>query len=103
MAHAREKVRPGGERQHSQNARAGMVLLECGPEMGPSGRSLQPDVRVSVHMVQQGTFAIAGHAVAKDQVMHATTDIDGIDLHVAEMQESLADRDCRLVEQECPP
>jgi hypothetical protein len=54
-------------------------------------------------VAQQGTFAIAGHAVAKDQVMHSAADIDGIDLHIAEVQEGLADRGRRLVEQERLP
>ena len=35
--------------------------------------------------------------------MHATANIDGIDLHIAEVYDGLADRGCRLVEEERLP
>jgi hypothetical protein len=42
-------------------------------------------------MAHEVTFAVGGHAVAQDEVVHAAADIDRIDLDVAVVGEGRAD------------
>ena len=53
-------------------------------------------------MADEVALAIAGHAVAKDEIVHSATDIDRINLNETEMAERGSGTENRRIEQECP-
>jgi hypothetical protein len=79
--HGGEQMRPRVEREGHQNVRVGNVVLEGTALPGREG------ISIAVKVSHQVAFAVAGHAMTKDQVVHASTDIDRIDLHVAVVSE----------------
>jgi len=53
---------------------------------------------VAVQMAHKIALVMAGHAVAEDVVVHASANIDRIDLHVAEVSENGGDVGGGLIE-----
>ena len=64
--------------------------------MFEAGTGSGVDVRVQI------TLAVAGDAIAQDQVVHPAADIERVDLHVAEVGEGRRHVGPRRVEQERP-
>jgi len=54
----------------------------------------------AVEVALQVVLAIAGHAVAEDEVVHAAAHVDGVELHVAVVRERGSDVGERRVEPE---
>ena len=77
-------------------ARGGLVMFKCEARLG--GERLI----FAVNVAHQIAFAIICHAVAQDQVVHATADIDRIDLHETVMIKRGGDIRSGLIEKQGP-
>ena len=53
-----------------------------------------------MQMTHQVTLPVAGHAVAQDEVVHASADIDRVDLDIAVVAEGGAEAGGRGVQQQ---
>jgi hypothetical protein len=71
------------------------------PEGGSCGGG--KDIAFPVQMPHEDSHLIVFHPVAQDQIMHATTDVDRIDLDVTEMGESRSRIGNRNVPSHRPP
>ena len=54
--------------------------------------------RIAVKMPREIALAVVAHAIAQNQIVHASADIDRVDLHVPEMRESSVDAGKRGIE-----
>jgi hypothetical protein len=90
-------MRPGFEWKGDEDPGGRDMMFEGGAVFGWQG------VAVAVQVAAKAAFDVAGDAVAQDQIVHATADIDGIHLHVTKVGEGVADRGNRPVKQERPP
>ena len=81
LSHFALEMRPRFQWHCYEDIRAGQMMLE--------GRALLAIQRLIAPMqeVHEAFLAIVSDSVAQDQILHATTDVDGIDLHIAEMQQ----------------
>ncbi len=96
--HGGEKVEPGFEREGDEDVGAGNVVFESeaglarfwgvsfGFWVGLGGGGV-----VVVEVAHQVALAVIADAVAQDEIVHATADIDGVDLHVAHVSEGGGD------------
>jgi len=106
--HRGEEVGPGFEGKSDEDVGAGQVVLEG--EAGVAGfRVLSrgfwvgfSGVRggVVVEVAHEVAFAVVADAVAENEIVHATADVDGVDLHVAEVGEGGGDVGDGFVEQD---
>ena len=85
--HLPEQMWPGFERKGYEDSCAGhMVLKSAMFRLAQWRRALCP-----VEEAHQVSLAVAGHAIAQDEIVHATRDIDRVDLDVAVVRKCRAD------------
>ena len=77
-------------------ARGGLVMFKCEARLG--GERLI----FAVNVAHQIAFAIVGHAVAQDQIVHAPADIDRVDLHESVVIKRGGDIGSGLIEKQGP-
>ena len=93
--HGGEEMRPGIEREGHETVGIRNVVLESASTCRFEIRGL-----ISMDMAPEITFAIAADAYPQDQIVHATADIDRIDLNVAVVREGVCDVGDGFVEQQ---
>jgi hypothetical protein len=67
---------------------------------GASIRRKQRRCHIAMEMAHEIPFAIIADAIPQDEIMHATADVDRIDLNVAVVGESVPDVGDWFVEQQ---
>lgn len=95
LFHRGEEVRPRFEREGDERVVAGEMVLERGALRGRERR-----IGAAVEMAHEIALAVTGDAVAQDEIVHASADVDRIDLHETVMRERGGDVGRRLIEQE---
>ena len=95
--HGSEQVRPRFERESDEDVGVGQVMFE--------GEALVGGERifVAVQMPHEFAFAVARHTVAENVIVHASADVDRVNLHVPVMRENRGDVGDGLVEENGAP
>jgi len=94
VPHRSQEIWPGIERQRREDVGAGQMVLES----GALGR-WQRAGRAAMKMADEVAFAIPGHAVAEDEVVHPAADVDRVNLGETMVSECGIDTGSRCIEQ----
>jgi len=94
VPHRSQEIWPGIERQRREDVGAGQMVLES----GALGRR-QRTGRGAMKMADEVAFAIPGHAVAEDEVVHPAADVDRVNLGETMVSECGIDTGSRCIEQ----
>ncbi len=87
MAHGRQQIRPCLQRQSHEDVSVRKMMLERLPFL-----RRQPGFFRTVKEAKEIPLPVALHAVAQDEILHAATDIDGVNLDVT----VVAQRGCHV-------
>jgi len=82
MTHGRKEVRPGIERERCEDVAARQMMLEnsaLGGRQRAGGWTMQ--------VAQQVALAISSHAIAQDEIVHPSANVDRIDLNKPAMRQ----------------